>query len=73
MAGYDTFPEAARLRPEPFQLKISDEQLTRFKNLLHLSPLAPRTYENLQEDGRFGVTYEWISKAKDHWENKYDW
>ncbi|KAK5193470.1 hypothetical protein LTR92_006839 [Exophiala xenobiotica] len=73
MAGYDRIPQAARLRPEPFQLKISDEQLTRFKNILRLSPLAPRTYENLQEDGRFGVTYEWISKAKDHWENKYDW
>ena len=69
----DTIPQAARLRPEPFQLRISDKQLTQFQILLRLSPLAPRTYEILQDDGRLGVTYEWISKAKDHWENKYDW
>ena len=68
MAGYDAIPQAARQRPEPFKLTVSDEQLSQFKNLLRLYPRAPS-----QNGGRFGVTYEWISKAKDHWENTYDW
>lgn len=66
-------PSAASLRPEKFQLSIPEQQLSDFKNLLRLSPLAPRTYENLQGDGRFGVTYEWMSKAKEYWENQYSW
>ena len=73
MAGYDTIPQAARLQPEKFQLSISDQDLADFNILLRLSKLAPRTYENLQNDGRYGVTYEWMSKAKEYWETKYDW
>ena len=73
MTGYDTIPSAASLRPQKYKISIPEQQLSDFKNLLKLSPLALRTYENLQSDGRFGVTYDWISKAKEYWENQYNW
>jgi microsomal epoxide hydrolase len=73
MAGYDTIPESARVRPDKFTLSISDEKLSHFKDLLRLSPLAPRTYENLQSEGKYGMTYDWMSKGKEYWEKQYDW
>ncbi|KAK4940405.1 hypothetical protein LTR10_019511 [Elasticomyces elasticus] len=73
MAGYDSIPSAASLRPEKYKISFPEQQLSDFKNLLKLSPLAPHTYENLQGDGRFGVTYDWMSKAKEYWENQYNW
>jgi len=66
-------PQSARLRPEKFQVSVSEQELSDFKELLRLSRLAPQTYENLQSDGRFGVTHEWMSETKEYWETKYDW
>ncbi|UPL04300.1 hypothetical protein LCI18_015234 [Fusarium solani-melongenae] len=73
MAEYDTIPAAAQLQIERFQLRISEEKVDEFERLLHLSKLAPKTYESLQPDGKFGITHDWISKAKEYWENNYDW
>ncbi|KAH0832487.1 hypothetical protein AYO21_05169 [Fonsecaea monophora] len=74
MAGYDTIPQNAELKVDKFTLSIPDQQLSEFKDLLRLSKLAPRTYENLHtDDGEFGVSYYWMKKAKDYWLNQYDW
>ncbi|KAF5004521.1 hypothetical protein FDECE_8988 [Fusarium decemcellulare] len=73
MADYDTIPAGVQLQLERFQLRISEEKVDDFKQLLRLSKLAPKTYESLQPDGKFGITHDWISKAKEYWENKYDW
>ncbi|KAK5209300.1 hypothetical protein LTR41_004836 [Exophiala xenobiotica] len=74
MAGYDTIPQGANIKVDKFTLSISDEELSDFKTLLRLSKLAPQTYENLHtEDGTFGVSHEWMSKAKEYWLNEYDW
>uniref|UniRef100_A0A8H7NH95 Epoxide hydrolase N-terminal domain-containing protein n=1 Tax=Bionectria ochroleuca TaxID=29856 RepID=A0A8H7NH95_BIOOC len=70
MAEYSRIPTAAQLQLENFQLHISEEKVDEFKRLLRLSKLAPKTYESLQTDGRFGITHEWISKGKEYWENK---
>lgn len=56
-----------------FTVAIPELELNDFKELLRLSKLGPQTYENLQQDGRFGVTYEWMAKAKHHWETQFDW
>jgi len=58
---------------KPFTLNIPEQDLSEWRQLLQLSKLAPETFETQQEDRRFGVTRKWLSEAKDHWLNKYDW
>jgi hypothetical protein len=62
-------PSSAR----PFTLSISDEDLAEWRQLLQLSKLGPKTYENHQDKQNFGITYDWLSNAKDHWLNTYSW
>ncbi|KAJ9615925.1 hypothetical protein H2200_002002 [Cladophialophora chaetospira] len=76
MAGYDTIPQGASLQVDKFTLSIPDQEIQDFKDLLRLSKLAPKTYENLHanaKEGKFGVSHEWMTKAKDYWLNEYDW
>ena len=73
MAGFGTLPQAATLEPSPFHASASEAELADFKQLLRLSKVGPQTYENLQEDGRFGVTHKWMTEAKQYWQEKYDW
>lgn len=69
---FAALPSSIRSTPVPFKVHIPQEQLDDFKMLLKLSKLGPRTYENQQEDGRYGVTHYWLSKAKAEWET-FDW
>ena len=72
--SYGTIPKQATLQVKPYEIKVSDEELQHFKQLLTLSRLAPLTYENNQTDpNKFGVTREWMSSTKKYWENDYDW
>lgn len=76
MAGYDTVPKGASIQVDKFTLSIPDQEIQDFKTLLRLSKLAPKTYENLHTDAKdckFGVSHEWMSKAKEYWLNEYDW
>ena len=73
MEAYGALPPGASPKVEKFTVHVPDEDLSAFKELLRLSKLGPKTYENLQSDGRFGVTYEWMQQAKDYWEKKFDW
>lgn len=74
--SYDKIPENATLKPQKFELKIPQAQIDRFYQLLGLSQLAPKTYENTRTDpNEFGVNHDFMSKAKKYWENPqtYDW
>jgi len=73
MSSYDTIPRRATLQLTKFNAIVTDDELSDFKQLLKLSKIGPKTYENLQEDRRFGVTHAWLSDAKTYWEQKYDW
>ncbi|RVX73342.1 hypothetical protein B0A52_02984 [Exophiala mesophila] len=73
MAAFATIPAGASLRPEKFELKVSEQDLKDFKDLVRLSKLAPETYENTRTDGRYGLTHEWMSQTKAYWETQYDW
>lgn len=73
MAGFDSIPQHATLKPTRFRASIPDSELREFEQLLRLSKIGPQTYENLQEDRRFGLTHEWITQAKQVWETSYDW
>lgn len=70
---FSTVPANASQRPTPFELHIEDQKLQEFKTLLKLSPIAKETYENLREDGEFGVTRKWMLEAKQHWQDTFDW
>ena len=64
-----TIPEIAR----PFTLRISDEDHSRLRELLKLSPVGPTTWENQDQDGRYGVSHQWLVSTKNYWLNKFDW
>lgn len=71
--AYDEIPKKATIAPEKFTAHVSDQELDDFKQLLRLSKIGPKTFENLQEDRRFGLSHAWITKAKERWEQGYDW
>ena len=70
---FSSVPAGASQEPTPFELHIDDQKLQDFQNLLKLSPIAKQTYENLREDGEFGVTHKWMVDAKKHWQESFDW
>jgi len=73
MSAYETVPRKATLKLDKFTAAVAEDELSDFKQLLKLSKMGPKTYENLQEDRRYGMTHSWLSKAKSQWESKYDW
>lgn len=73
MSAYDNVPRKATLQLSKFNAAVSEDELSEFKQLIKLSKIGPKTYENLQEDRRYGMTHSWLSDAKSYWENKYDW
>ena len=74
---YDSFPAKASLKPEPFNAHVADSELEAFKQLLKLSRIGPKTYENQVADPKdyrsFGVKREWLAESKEHWLNDYNW
>jgi microsomal epoxide hydrolase len=70
---FSNVPAGASQKPTPFELHIDEEKLQDFKTLLKLSPIAKETYENLQEDGEFGVSRKWMVDAKMYWQESFDW
>ncbi|PGG96655.1 microsomal epoxide hydrolase [Blastomyces parvus] len=75
MSNYTTIPSTAASttkRPEPFQVSIPEQQLSEFKTLLKLSKIPAPTYESLQDDGRYGVSRQWLVETKRYWE-EFDW
>jgi len=70
---YSKIPQGTTLQPTPFRACVSEAQLADFQQLLSLARLGPETYENLQEDGHFGISYKWLSNAVRTWQTEYDW
>ncbi|KIW00762.1 uncharacterized protein PV09_07743 [Verruconis gallopava] len=73
MNEYGTLPGGSLASIKPFELHIPEQQIIDFKQLLKLTPLASATYENQQEDRRYGVTRKWLGEAKEYWLNQFDW
>nr|POE93043.1 putative phospholipid-transporting atpase neo1 [Quercus suber] len=74
---FTTVPSAATLQPQPFQAHVSDSDLNDFLQLLKLSRVGPKTYENQVADVKsiegFGVLRSWLEQAKSRWETSYNW
>ena len=83
MAEYSTIPASAKLEPKPFKAHVSDQKLEDMKQLLKLSPIGKAVYENTSKqqgenhlsntERRYGMRQDWLSNAKDHWLNSFDW
>lgn len=74
MAAYKTIiPAFTKSKPAPFTISISEDKLQQLTQLLKVSPVGPDTYENRQDDRKFGITREWLSAAKTQWEHEFDW
>jgi microsomal epoxide hydrolase len=66
--SFATLPATARSQPTHFHVSIPDKQLDEFRQLLKLSKIGPKTFETEQDDGRFGITRDWLVEAKAQWE-----
>ncbi|ENH72096.1 Putative epoxide hydrolase [Fusarium oxysporum f. sp. cubense race 1] len=64
-----TLPETAK----PFTLRISEEEYSQLQELLRLSRIGPKTWENQHQDRRYGIPHQWLTSTKDYWLNKFDW
>ena len=75
--SFDTVSSNTTLHPTPFQTHISEQELAELKQLLALSKLGPKTFENLDTDPKsqtgFGIPYEWMQSAEQHWDTTFDW
>lgn len=71
-ANYCTIPTAAIKQPKPFVVRHTDEQLRDFKTAIESAKLGPTTYENLQQDRKYGVTSQWLREAVEAWK-EFDW
>ena len=73
MADFSKLPPKATLTPKPFTAHVSNEKLQHMKDLLKLSPIGPAVFENTNTDRKFGMRRDWLTHAKDHWLNTFDW
>jgi microsomal epoxide hydrolase len=73
MPSYDTLPAAVIGQFEKFDVHIPDEKLSQFRVLIKNAPIGPVTWENQQEDRRFGVSRQWLIDAAKTWEESFDW
>lgn len=70
---FAAIPPQAQVQPEPYTLRIPDHEIQDFKTLLKASKIGPETFENVNPDGGYGVSRQWLSDAKDAWLNTFDW
>jgi len=77
MTNYNALPSTVKGKVKPFTINIEEQKLQDFKTLLRLSPLVQDTYENqtarAKEGLNCGITKEWLTNAKKHWETEFDW
>ena len=73
MADFSKVPAGATLDVKPFKAHVDEEKLQHFKDLLKLSPIGPAVFENTNCQRKFGMTREYLEKAKTYWLNEFDW
>lgn len=73
MSDYGEFLHQPSVETTPFTVNISDDDLQGLLDLVRLSKLGPQTYENTTAAGKYGVTHDWMSQAKNHWTSGFDW
>ncbi|KAI9804726.1 MAG: hypothetical protein M1825_001094 [Sarcosagium campestre] len=70
---YSKPPSTPTVPVKPFTVSIPEGELASLQTLIRHARLPPATYENgSRRGGKFGVTAEWISAARDAWIDKFD-
>ncbi|KAH8896127.1 alpha/beta-hydrolase [Thozetella sp. PMI_491] len=72
-AQFGIIPENIPGKPEPFNLRVPEQDIADFRQLLKLSKIGPATWWNQHKDHRYGVSREWLSQAKEAWLSNFDW
>ena len=70
--SYSTLPSSAIIPVETFTISTPQSDLDDLRRLIQLSRIPKATYENTQTEDNFGITREWLVKAKEEWLN-LDW
>lgn len=73
MAEYAKVPASATLNFRPFKAHAPEEKVQHFKQLLELSPIAPKTFDNSNGNEEYGTQRSWLEMAKTNWLNEFDW
>ena len=69
--SFSQLPHKTDLKVRPFKAYAEEDQLKHFEQLLELSPIGPKTYENTA--GKYGMTRDWLENAKHVWMNEFSW
>lgn len=71
---FSTLPMGMPGDPEPLIFHVSEKSFAEFQKLLKLSKIPPTTWwSRHSNDGRFGVSHQWLSQAKQTWLTEFDW
>jgi microsomal epoxide hydrolase len=78
MSTFDQLPHEPNLETTKFTVEASEDELQDFIGLIRRSKLGPKTYENSASEEReglnkYGVTFDWMAKAKERWESGFNW
>lgn len=65
-------PEATRRILKPFEVHVAQDELVQLQQLVRHARVAKPTYENQQDDRRYGITHQWLIKAQAQWE-QFNW
>ncbi|KAJ0416905.1 Alpha/Beta hydrolase protein [Aspergillus carlsbadensis] len=71
--NFNSLPANIPGTPSPFTLHVPEQALTEFQQLLRLSPIGPKTWWNQDTTGKFGVSREWLTNAKETWLSTFNW
>lgn len=78
MSQYDQLPHQPAVETTRFAAQAGEDELQDLINLIRRSKLGPKTHENTASEERhglnkYGLTFDWMAKAKDRWRNGFDW
>jgi hypothetical protein len=54
-------------------MNISSSEIERLHLLLDNSPIVDDIWDNLHQDGHFGINREWLIGAVKEWRHNYAW
>ncbi|KAK2042007.1 epoxide hydrolase [Colletotrichum somersetense] len=70
--AFGNLPSGVLKTPEKSTFRVPDRDMDELKQLVGLAKIAPETWFDQQEDGRYGITRDWLIAARDAWLN-FDW
>lgn len=71
--AFINLPAGAKKAFRSFKVGVPDQDLTDVRQLLDLSRLGPKTFENSVTDRRYGITRAWLEEAIAVWKDEFDW